>query len=56
MFEHCQYIKEILKYFYNASLYAKVKKYEFYSESVEYLEYIFSSSGFTMFNNKLNII
>ena len=40
MFKHCQHIKEVLKYFYKTSLYAKVEKCKFHSKSVEYLEYI----------------
>jgi len=37
MSEHHQHVKKILKCLCKAGLYAKVKKYEFYSESVEYL-------------------
>ena len=43
MSEHHQHVKEVLKYLYKAGLYAKAEKYEFYSESVEYLGYILSS-------------
>jgi len=56
MFEYHQYIKEVLKYLYKASLYAKAEKYEFYSESVEYMEYILSPSGLTISDNKVKII
>ena len=52
MSTHCQYVKEILKYLCKAGLYAKVKKCEFYSKLVEYLEYILSSSELTIFNDK----
>ena len=37
-------------------LYAKAEKYEFYSESVEYLGYILYFSSLTMSNNKVKII
>ena len=50
------HIKEILKYFCKTSLYTKAEKYKFYSELVEYLGYIFSSSGLTMSNDKVKII
>jgi len=49
-------VKEVLKYLYKAGLYAKAEKYEFHSKSVEYLEYILSPSGLTMFNKKVKII
>jgi len=56
MSKHYQHVKEVLKHFYKASLYAKAKKYKFHSKSVEYLEYILSPSGFTISNNKVKII
>ena len=56
MSEHHWYVKEVLKHLCKASPYAKVEKYKFYSESVEYLGYILSSSGLTMSNNKVKII
>jgi len=56
MSKHYQYIKEVLKYLCKASLYAKVEKYEFHSELVEYLGYILSPSGLTMSNDKVKII
>ena len=56
MSKHHQHVKEVLKYLHKTGLYAKAKKCEFYSESVEYLEYILSSSGLTMSNNKIKII
>ena len=55
MSEHYQYVKKVLKYLCKAGLYAKVKKYKFYSKSVEYLRYILSS-GLTMSNDKVKII
>ena len=48
MSEHHQHIKEVLKYLYKASLYAKAEKYKFHSKLVEYLEYILSFSGLTV--------
>jgi len=56
MSEHHQHVKEVLKHFHKASLYAKAEKCEFYSKSVEYLEYILSLSGLTMSDNKIKII
>ena len=44
------------KYLYKAGLYAKVEKYKFHSESVEYLEHILSPSSLTMSDNKMKII
>jgi len=54
--EHHQHVKEVFKCLCKAGLYAKAEKYEFYSELVEYLGYILSSSGFIMFDNKVKII
>ena len=56
MSEHYQHVKEVLKCLCKAGLYAKVEKCKFHSESVEYLEYILTSSGLTMSNNKVKII
>jgi len=56
MSEHHQHVKEILKCLHKAGLYAKAEKCEFYSESVEYLGYILSPSGLTMFDDKIKII
>ena len=56
MSEHHQYVKKVLKYLHKAGLYAKAKKYKFHSELVEYLGYILSSSGLTMYDNKVKII
>ena len=56
MLEHHWHVKEVLKHLCKASIYAKVEKCKFHSELVEYLEYIFSPSGLTMFNNKVKII
>jgi len=56
MSKHYWYVKEVLKHLCKAGLYTKAEKCEFYSESVEYLGYILSSSGLTMFNDKVKII
>jgi len=56
MFEHHQYVKEVLKHLCKAGLYAKAEKCKFYSKSVEYLGYILSSSGLTMSDDKIKII
>ena len=56
MSEHHQHAKEVLKYLCKTNLYTKAEKYEFYSELVEYLEYILSSSGLIIFNDKVKII
>ena len=56
MSEHHQHVKEVLKCLCKASLYAKAEKCKFHSESVEYLEYILSSSSLTMSNDKIKII
>ena len=56
MFKHHQHVKEVLKCFRKAGLYAKAEKCEFHSESVEYLGYILSPSGLTMSDEKVKII
>ena len=56
MSEHYWHVKEVLKYFCKAGLYAKVEKCEFYSELVEYLGYILSLSDLTMSDDKVKII
>jgi len=50
------YIKEVLKCFCKASLYANAEKYKFHSKLVEYLGYILSSFSLTMSDNKVKII
>ena len=56
MSEHHRHVKEVLKHLCKAGLYVKAEKCEFYSESVEYLGYILSSSSLTMSDNKVKII
>jgi len=54
--KHHQYVKKVLKHLCKASLYAKAEKCKFYFKSVKYLEYILSTSGLTMSDNKVKII
>jgi len=56
MSKHYWHIKEVLKCLCKASSYAKAEKYEFHSELVEYLEYILSSFGLIISDNKVKII
>jgi len=56
MSEHHWHVKEVLKYLHKAGLYAKAEKCKFHSESVEYLEYVLSSSSLTMSNDKVKDI
>jgi len=56
MSKYHQYVNKVLKHLYKTSLYAKVKKCEFHSKSVEYLRYILSPSGLTISNDKVKII
>ena len=56
MFKHHWYVKEVLKHLRKAGLYAKVDKYEFYSELVKYLGNILFPSGLTISDNKVKII
>jgi len=56
MSKYHQHIKEVLKHLCKASFYAKAEKCEFYSESVEYLEYILSPLGLILSNDKVKII
>jgi len=54
--QHRSHIKEVLKQLQKTGLYAKAKKCEFHSDSVEYLGYVLSPSGLTMFNAKVKTI
>ena len=56
IYKHYWQVKEVLKCLYKAGLYAKAEKYKFHSKFVEYLEYILSSFGLTMSDNKVKII
>jgi len=54
--QHQSYVKEVLKRLRKVRLYAKVEKYEFYSNSVEYLGYILLLSCLTISDNKVKTI
>jgi len=54
--QHRKHIKEVLKRLQKAGLYTKAEKYEFHSDSVEYLGYVLSPSGLTMSNAKVKTI
>jgi len=56
MFKHHWHVKKVLKCLYKTSLYAKAKKCEFHSKSVEYLGYILFPSDLTMSDDKVKII
>jgi len=56
MSKHHWHVKKVFKHLHKAGLYAKAEKYEFHSELVEYLRYIFFPSDLIMSNNKVNII
>ena len=53
---HHWHVRKVLKHLHKTGLYAKVEKCKFYSELVEYLEYILSPSGLIMSNDKVKII
>jgi len=54
--QHQSHVKEVLKRLWKAGLYAKAEKYEFYSDSVEYLGYVLSPYGLTMSDAKVKTI
>jgi len=54
--QHWSHVKEVLKRLQKVGLYAKAEKCEFYSDSVEYLGYVLSSSGLTMSDAKVKTI
>jgi len=56
MFKHHWHVKEVFKCLHKTGLYTKAEKCKFHSELVEYLGYIISLSGLTMFNDKVKII
>jgi len=56
MSKHHWHVKEVLKHLCKTSFYAKAKKCEFHSKSVEYLGYILSPFSLTMSDNKVKII
>jgi len=54
--QHWKHVKEILKRLQKAGLYAKAEKCEFHLDFVEYLGYVLSPSGLTMFDAKVKTI
>jgi len=54
--QHQSHIKEILKWLQKVGLYTKAEKYEFYSDSIEYLGYVLSPSGLTISDTKVKTI
>ena len=56
MSKHHLHVKEVLKHLCKAGLYAKAEKYEFHSESVEYLGYILFPFSLTISDDKVKII
>ena len=54
--QHQSHVKEVLKRLWKAGLYTKAEKYEFYSDSVEYLGYVLSPYGLTMSDAKVKTI
>jgi len=54
--QHRKHVKEVLKRLRKAGLYVKAEKYEFHSDSVEYLGYVLSPSGLTMSDTKVKTI
>jgi hypothetical protein len=53
---HKQHVREVLKRLRKHRLYAKPKKCEFHSSSVEYLGYLLSPDGLTMSSEKIQAI
>jgi len=56
MSDYHWHVKEVLKHLCKAGLYTKAENCKSHFKSVEYLGYIISSSGLTMFNDKVKII
>ena len=54
--QHMEHIWEVLHRLQKHGLDAKAKKCEWHHNSVEFLEYIMSSEGLTMANNKIHTI
>ena len=51
--EHTQQVREVLRRLYKNGLYARADKYEFHSDTVEYLGYILSPEELTMLSDKV---
>ena len=58
MSKHHQHVKEVFMHLRKTGLYAKAEKCKFHSKAVEYLEYIYILSSFslTMSDDKVKII
>ena len=56
MEDHVKHIREVLRCLRQHKLFAKLKKCEFHSDSVEYLRYFLSPNGLTMSQDKVIII
>jgi len=54
--QHRSHVKEVLKRLRKVGLYVKAEKYEFHSDSIEYLSYVLSLSGLTMSDAKVKTI
>ena len=54
--EHMHQVREVLYRLCKNGLYAKADKYEFHSDTVEYLGYILSPEGLTMLSDKVHTI
>jgi len=54
--QHRSHVKEVLKRLRKVELYVKAEKYEFHSDSIEYLSYVLSLSGLTMSDAKVKTI
>ena len=54
--QYWSHIKEVLKWLRKVGLYVKAERYEFHSDSVEYLGYVLSPSGLTMSDAKVKTI
>jgi len=56
MFQHKNYIKEVLLWLQKTELYAKAEKCKFHSNFVEYSGYILSLFGLSISSDKINTI
>ena len=56
MEDHVKHVREVLQHLCHHKLFAKPKKCEFHSDSVEYLRYFLSPDGLTMSQDKVTAI
>ncbi|KAL7277983.1 hypothetical protein ACG7TL_007936 [Trametes sanguinea] len=54
--QHCEHVKEVLRQLRKNKLFARADKYEFHTNSVEYLGSILSPDGLTMSESKVKAI